>query len=227
MADMNKHIVTYDIVSSITDSFQGEKRASREDSHVLHKAFSHLTDVDNAVVHWELTDSCPCKMETSLQLQEGEGGMTWKVNVCDLCDYGARVESSQVFSDAIGQSISAWTTSVGKKHLIKAIARENNLNPDDIGISSDPEMVAHAQDLNKRLKFQSRTIEILIEMVDASIKMIDRKRISKANNEMLDDMHKTMGAIIQSVLKDDKQQATTKDVANKLIDEIDGQKGEK
>ena len=227
MADMNKHIVTYDVVSSITDSFQGENKATREDSHVLHKAFSHLTDVDNAVVHWELTDSCPCKMETSLELQEGEGGMTWKVNVCDLCDYGARVESSQVFSDAIGQSISAWTTSVGKKHLIKAIARENNLNPDDIGISSDPEMVAHAQDLNKRLKFQSRTIEILIEMVDASIKMIDRKRISKANNEMLDDMHKTMGAIIQSVLKDDKQQATTKDVANKLIDEIDGQKGEK
>lgn len=227
MADMNKHIVTYDIVSSITDSFQGEKRASREDSHVLHKAFSHLTDVVNAVVHWELTDSCPCKMETSLELQEGEGGMTWKVSVCDLCDYDARVESSQVFSDAIGQSISAWTTSVGKKHLIKAIARENNLNPDEIGISSDPEMVAHAQDLNKRLKFQTRTIEILIEMVDASIKMIDRKRISKANNEMLDDMHKTMGAIIQSVLKDDKQQATTKDVANKLIDEIDGQKGEK
>ena len=64
-------------------------------------------------------------------------------------------------------------------------------------------------------------------MVDASIKMIDRKRISIANNEMLYDMHKTMGAIIQSVLKDDKQQATTKDVANKLIDEIDGQKGEK
>tara|TARA_A100001011_G_scaffold234028_1_gene242092 strand:+ start:2102 stop:2785 length:684 start_codon:yes stop_codon:yes gene_type:complete len=227
MADMNKHIVTYDFVSSITDSFQGEKQATREDSRVLHKAFSHLTDVENAVVHWELTDSCPCKMETSLELKEGEGGMTWKVNVCDLCDYDARIESSQVFSDAIGQSISAWTTTVGKKHLINAIARETNLDPDEIGVSTDPHMVAHAQDLNKQLAFRTRMIEILVEMLDTSIKMIDRKRTSKANNQVLDDMHKTMGAIIQSVLKDDNKQATTKDVANKLIDEIDGQKGEK
>ena len=229
MADMkvNKITISNDIVQSLLDAHQREGQMTQTLMDNMHKAFSHLTDVDNAVVLWEMTTSCPCKLETKLVLKENEGGMTWNIQVCDLCDYDHRAEKSDEISDAIGKTLSAWTNSVGKKHLIKAIARATGGDVQDIGVTSDPDSMELIRFQDKKVKLYENSLRVCVDMLDDLISMIDRKRLSKDNFAKLQDILMTKGAIIAHIfnegIMDPNKQASAKDVARKLIDSIDGE----